>query len=218
MNTLLAHPDLACKMGKCGRDRMEALAKVRSLMFHGRALPACRETPSTAWVKRYSGEPSDLGLPKARQGEGLSALTAWRLCCHAAGMKLGRASFRHRPEAVSRFAVGSRPPSPPRSALPAPRSNEKAAVTSETAIVSLDETVAALEPYLRDRIIPTGMVINPLLDVWGAAQSMDASVARPIEELLTVLVSRSATTPGELVAALDEVRVGALQARLLSNA
>jgi hypothetical protein len=90
--------------------------------------------------------------------------------------------------------------------------------TRAAPVVSIDEAVAALEPYLREKTIPTGLVINPLLDLWGVLQSIDASVARPIEGLLTVLVSRSVTTPGELVAALDEVRVAALQAEVLAQA
>jgi hypothetical protein len=100
----------------------------------------------------------------------------------------------------------------------APQPDDGTADACEAAAVSVDEAIAGLDPYLREKIIPTGVVINPLLDVWSAAQSIDANVARPIEELLTVLVSRSATTPGELVAALDRVQIAALQAHVLADA
>jgi hypothetical protein len=80
---------------------------------------------------------------------------------------------------------------------------------------ALDEVIAPLESYLREKIIPAAQVINPLLDVWSAAKSIDPSVALPVEELLTTLVSRLATTPSELLAALDDVRVAAVQAMVL---
>jgi hypothetical protein len=80
---------------------------------------------------------------------------------------------------------------------------------------ALDEAIAALESYLREKIIPAAQVINPLLDVWSAAKSIDPSVALPVEDLLTTLVSRSATTPSELLAALDDVRIAAAQAMVL---
>jgi hypothetical protein len=95
---------------------------------------------------------------------------------------------------------------------------DRAVEISEAALVSLDRAVETLEPYLQEQVIPTGLVINPLLDVWGAAQSIDASVAQPIEELLTALICRSATTPAELVAVLDEMRIAALQAHVLADA
>jgi hypothetical protein len=89
--------------------------------------------------------------------------------------------------------------------------------TGDAAVGSLDAAIAALTPYLQERIIPSGQVINPLLDVWTAAESVDPSVARPVEELLTALISRTTTTPSELVAALDTVQIAALQIRVLSH-
>jgi hypothetical protein len=83
---------------------------------------------------------------------------------------------------------------------------------------TIDEAIAAFEPYMRESLIPAGQLINPLLDVWSVARSIHPSVARPVEELLTSLVSRSATTPGELVATLDNVRIAALQVSVLASA
>ena len=89
---------------------------------------------------------------------------------------------------------------------------------SPATALALDQAVTALESYLREKIIPAAQVINPLLDVWSAAKSVDPSVALPVEELLTTLVSRSATTPSEVLAALDDVRIAAVQATVLVHA
>jgi hypothetical protein len=85
-------------------------------------------------------------------------------------------------------------------------------------MLALEEALAAIQPYMREQIIPAAQVINSLLDVWGAAQSIHASVARPVEDLLTALVSRSATTPSELVATLNEVGLVAVQMNVLATA
>jgi hypothetical protein len=84
--------------------------------------------------------------------------------------------------------------------------------------LALEEAFAALEPYERAAIIPSAQVINPLLDVWSVAQSIHSSVALPVEDLLTTLVSRSATTRQELLATFDEVRMAAVEANVLANA
>jgi hypothetical protein len=83
---------------------------------------------------------------------------------------------------------------------------------------ALDQAVAALESYLGEKIIPAARVINPLLDVWSAAKSIYPSVGLPVEDLLIALVSRSTTTPSELLAALDDVRIGAVQATFFAHA
>ena len=83
---------------------------------------------------------------------------------------------------------------------------------------ALDDAIAAVESYLREKIIPAAQVINPLLDVWSAAKNIHPSVALPVEDLLTTLVSRSATTPSEVLAALDDVRIAAVQATVLVHA
>jgi hypothetical protein len=71
---------------------------------------------------------------------------------------------------------------------------------------------------MRSKISPTGQVINPLLDVWERRPQHPSECALPVEELLTALVSRSATTPGELMETLDEVRIATLQASVLDSA
>ena len=48
-------------------------------------------------------------------------------------------------------------------------------------------------------------MINPVLDVWSLAASVDHAVARPIERLLTALVVRYVVTSAELRTAIDEV-------------
>ena len=82
----------------------------------------------------------------------------------------------------------------------------------------LDEAIAELGPYLTETIIPTGQVINPLLDVWDAAHNIHPYASSPVEQLLTVLVARAWVPPAELSSTLDEVRSSALQASVLAHA
>jgi hypothetical protein len=89
---------------------------------------------------------------------------------------------------------------------------------SPATALALEQAVAALESYLREKIIPATQVIDPLLDVWWAANIIHPSVALPVEDLLTTLVSRSATTPSEVLAALDDVLIAAVQATVLAHA
>ena len=86
---------------------------------------------------------------------------------------------------------------------------------TDSRLVRLDEAVTVLDSYLWETVIPTGRIINPLLDVWDAAHSIAADVSSPVEQLLTTLVSRHLITPTELVCVLDKVRVAALQATVL---
>jgi hypothetical protein len=58
----------------------------------------------------------------------------------------------------------------------------------------------------RDPVISASRVIDPLLEIWGLASEVDASVAVPVERLLTALVGRELTTLDELTKAMDEVR------------
>jgi hypothetical protein len=88
---------------------------------------------------------------------------------------------------------------------------------SPTTALALDEALLALQPYIRDAM-SAAQIINPLLDVWSAAQSIHPSVARPVEDLLTALVSGSATTRQELLAVLDEVRIAGVQMNVLASA
>jgi hypothetical protein len=88
---------------------------------------------------------------------------------------------------------------------------------SPATALALDQAVTALESYLREKIIPAAQVINPLLDVWSAAKNIHPSVALPVEDFLTTLVSRSATTPSELLAALGDVRIAAVPATVLAQ-
>ena len=92
------------------------------------------------------------------------------------------------------------------------------APTADASLALLDEVVAKLGPYMTEAIIPTGQVVNPLLDVWEAAHAIDPIASSPIEHLLTSLLSRAWVTPAELMSTLDEVRATALQATLLSAA
>ena len=76
----------------------------------------------------------------------------------------------------------------------------------------MDQSIRLLEQKVddflasRDPVISASRVIDPLLEIWGLAVAVDASVAVPVERLLTALVGRELTTLDELTAAMDEVR------------
>jgi hypothetical protein len=65
-----------------------------------------------------------------------------------------------------------------------------------------------IDDFLRERdpVISASRVIDPLLEIWGLASEVDASVAVPVERLLTALIGRELTTLDELTGAMDEVR------------
>ena len=131
-------------------------------------------------------------------------------------MRFGPTHSRTRPEPVGRRSAYGDLPSGPQP-VSTPGSDELRFDTDEAAVAFLDRAIAALDPYLREGIIPSRQVIDPLLDVWSAARSVDPDVARPVEELLTVLISRTTTTPAELVGTLDHVQIAALQARVFTH-
>jgi hypothetical protein len=76
----------------------------------------------------------------------------------------------------------------------------------------VDQSIRLLEQRIddflssRDPVISASRVIDPLLEIWGLASAIDASVAVPVERLLTALVGRELTTLDELTGAMDEVR------------
>jgi hypothetical protein len=86
---------------------------------------------------------------------------------------------------------------------------------TEAALAHLDQALAALNPSLEEAVITAAVVINPLLDIWDAARSIDPYVSAPVEQLLTVLVERTTVTPAELTATLNGLRIAALQASVL---
>lgn len=73
-------------------------------------------------------------------------------------------------------------------------------------VTKLEQEIETFLASFTDPVVSASRVINPLLDVWGAAKEVDDSVAVPVEVLLTALVSRELTTTGELVGMVDEVR------------
>jgi hypothetical protein len=84
-------------------------------------------------------------------------------------------------------------------------------------VTCLDEAIATASTYLTENWIATTVLINPLLEVWEAANAVHPAVARPVEEFLTVLIHRTTVTPAEVNAMVDEVRVLALQASVLAG-
>jgi hypothetical protein len=76
----------------------------------------------------------------------------------------------------------------------------------------VDQSIRLLEQRIddflssRDPVISASRVLDPLLEIWGLATEVDASVAVPVERLLTALVGRELTTLDELTRAMDDVR------------
>jgi len=81
----------------------------------------------------------------------------------------------------------------------------------------LDQAIATASTYLTENWIATTALINPMLEVWEAANAVHPAVARPVEEFLTVLIHRTTVTPAEVNAMMDQVRVLALQASVLAG-
>jgi hypothetical protein len=88
----------------------------------------------------------------------------------------------------------------------------------EQTLARLDEAIATSSAYLTEKWIATTTLINPMLEVWEAANAIHPTIARPVEELLTVLIHRTTITPAEINAVAHEVRTLALQASVLAEA
>ncbi len=103
------------------------------------------------------------------------------------------------------------------SLLPAAERDEWSIDCDDQTMARLDEAIVTASTYLTEKWIATTCLINPMLEVWEAANAVHAAVARPVEELLTVLIHRTTVTPAEVEAVVDEVRVLALQASVLAG-
>ena len=99
-----------------------------------------------------------------------------------------------------------------------PLQRSESGTVTEAPSGRLDETVAALDPYLSEAVTSTEPVINRLLDVWGSARNVDPHVSSPVRYLLTVLVQRTSIMRVELIATMDHVRTAALHGGLLVDA
>lgn len=82
-------------------------------------------------------------------------------------------------------------------------------VPADVSLSQADELERAIQAFLADMgsgVVSVSRVVNPLLQVWSVARDVDADVAVPVENLLTVLVGRSLTTSQELTDTMTEVR------------
>jgi len=73
------------------------------------------------------------------------------------------------------------------------------------AVAELRRMIAVFRASNADTVLSTRRMINPLLDLWSVASTVDHNAAAPIEALLVTFVARLTTTPAELAATLDEV-------------
>ena len=87
----------------------------------------------------------------------------------------------------------------------------------EDRVTALDESISALDPYLREEFTHPAALVNPLLVVWDAAQDVDPGVSCPVEELLTDLLHRTTVATSEIVTAMEEVRARAVQVLVLEG-
>jgi len=82
-------------------------------------------------------------------------------------------------------------------------------VAAGTPSSQADDLEAAIQAFLADissGVVSVSRVVNPLLQVWSVAREVDAEVAVPVEQLLSVLVGRTLTTSKELIDTMTEVR------------
>lgn len=87
----------------------------------------------------------------------------------------------------------------------------------EQRLERLDQGLHYLSEFTRDRFVPTSLVVNPLLSVWGTAHEIDSEVSGPVEALLTVAMHRATLEADELLHFIDEVRAEALQHTVLAE-
>ena len=84
-------------------------------------------------------------------------------------------------------------------------------------MASLDRAVDTVLVYLDSRLVSRHVLINPLLSVWEAARAIDASVTRPVERLLTRMISREMVASDEVRATVDDTRARAIATSVVSN-
>jgi hypothetical protein len=96
--------------------------------------------------------------------------------------------------------------------LPDSERSEPAVECDDQTLARLDETINIVCTFLTENWIATAVLINPMLGLWEAANTIHPAVARPVEEILTMLIHRTTVAPAEVNAVLDELRVLALQA------
>jgi hypothetical protein len=101
--------------------------------------------------------------------------------------------------------------------LPGAGRHEESVECDEQTMARLDESIAVASTYLTEKWIATTSLINPMLEVWEAANAIHPAVARPVEELLTMLIHRTTVTPDEIRTVADEVRGLALQASIIAG-
>ena len=102
--------------------------------------------------------------------------------------------------------------------LPGAERWEGAIDCDDRTVARLDEAISTASTYLSEKWIATTSLINPMLEVWEAANAIHPAVARPVEEFLTVLIHRTTVTPAEADAVADQVRGLALQASVIGGA
>jgi hypothetical protein len=88
---------------------------------------------------------------------------------------------------------------------------------SDAMLAKLDDAIAKVCVYLTEKSVPSAGLINPMLEVWEAANAIHPAVAGPVEEFLTVLIHRTSVAPAEINAVADDVKVLALQASVLAG-
>jgi hypothetical protein len=120
-------------------------------------------------------------------------------------------AWRSRSQLQAASSVSFQPPVAP---VVPELANSRVREVPEGALEQLDHALGVLNGYTVDQVIPARLVLNPLLDVWGAARDVELSAGRPIERLLTSLVDRNLATAEEILAAVDEVRLAVLEAGL----
>ena len=98
---------------------------------------------------------------------------------------------------------------------PGPVHTDMARVDADMA--ALDAAVDTVLIFLDGRLVSRHVLINPLLNVWEAARVIDSSVTRPVERLLTRMVSREMVPSDEVTGVVDDVRARAIAASVVSN-
>jgi len=72
----------------------------------------------------------------------------------------------------------------------------------------LQRALTAFRASYSSGVFSAKRTVDPLLDLWALASSIDRAVARPIEVVLRALVERSVVSSTELLSCADRVEEG----------
>lgn len=75
----------------------------------------------------------------------------------------------------------------------------------ESSSNAVTSSLAELRASIGQQIMPSGPILDRLLDVWALVHEVDRQAARPVESLLSSLVARDLVSAKEVTGTCDEI-------------